>query len=285
VNTFTVAARETLFADGFETGASGWTHGGTKDEWQVAAPAGLFEDPATAYAGAKIAGTDITGLGNALGRYEDNTDSWFESPAVDCSLATGVRLSFARKLAIERSNGNTWDYARVLVNGTTVWESASSANTNDPAWALQNLDISPFADGRKSVKVRWTLRSDGSINYGGWNLDEVRLTGLKPAPPLAAVGPTPGPGALLLHASIPNPAFASTLLRFELPRATRAELSVFDVHGRCVRTLVQRELSAGPHEVMWDGRDGDGHAAASGIYFYRLTAAQNVVSRRLTLLR
>lgn len=285
VHTFTVATRETLLAEGFEGGATGWTHGGTKDEWQVSTPYGLTEDPAAAYTGTKFAGTDISGLGSMLGRYENSSDTWFESPAVDCSLSTGVRLTFARKLAVERSNGGAWDYARVQVNGTTIWESSSSANTLDAAWTLQEFDLSSIADGQKSVKVRWTLHGDGSVNYGGWNIDQVRITGLTSAPAATAVGPNDGRGGLVLHASIPNPAFSRAMLRFELPRAARAELTVYDVRGRRVRTLVQGTLTPGPHEITWDGRDGAGHAQPAGVYFYRLTTPEQSATRRLTLLR
>lgn len=285
VHTFTVATRETLLAEGFEGAATGWTHGGTKDEWQISTPLGLTEDPAAAYVGSQFAGTDITGLGTALGRYENSSDTWFESPAVDCSLSTGVRLTFARKLAVERSNGGAWDYARVQVNGTTIWESSSSANTLDAAWTLQEFDLSSIADGQKSVKVRWTLHGDGSVNYGGWNIDQVRITGLTSAPAALAVGPNGGRGGLVLHASVPNPAFSRALLRFELPRSARAELTVFDVRGRRVRTLVQGTLTPGPHEFTWDGRDGEGHAQPAGVYFYRLTTPEQSATRRLTLLR
>ncbi|MBI5168410.1 MAG: T9SS type A sorting domain-containing protein, partial [Candidatus Eisenbacteria bacterium] len=285
VHTFTVAVRETIFAEGFETGAPGWTHGGTLDDWQVSTPVALVEDPATAYEGAKFAGTDITGLGAVLGRYENNCNTWFESPALNCSLSTGTRLSFVRKLAVERSNGLAWDYARVQVNGTTVWESASGANTLDAAWTPQDLDISSLADGRSSVKIRWTLKSDGSVNYGGWNLDAVRVTGYLPAPPLADVETVPPREGLVLHASVPNPAFARTLLRFELARRTRAELAIYDVHGRHVRTLVSGTVAAGPHEYTWDGRDGEGLAQSAGVYFYRLSTPERSLTRRLTLLR
>ncbi len=60
---FLVGKRDTLFAESFESGAVGWTHGGTQDDWQIATPAGPGEDPAAAYSGTKIAGTDVTGLG------------------------------------------------------------------------------------------------------------------------------------------------------------------------------------------------------------------------------
>jgi flagellar hook assembly protein FlgD len=105
------------------------------------------------------------------------------------------------------------------------------------------------------------------------------------APVTTAVGPSPGAALLTLHAAVPNPASSSTLLRFALARAARAELSVYDVRGRRIRTLVERDLAAGPHEARWDGRDGNGRAQGAGIYFYRLSTAEGAVTRRLTLLR
>lgn len=285
VNRFIVAPRETLFTDGFEAGAAGWTHGGIKDDWQVGTPGGYFEDPATAYAGNSIAGTDLTGVGGVLGRYDVNCNTWFESPAVSCSLWAGVRLSFARKLAVQRSNGNTLDWAQVQVNGTTVWESSSSVNTNDPTWTLQDLDISALADGKRSVKIEWTLHSNGSFQYGGWNIDEVRITGISTTPAATAVAPGVPRAAILLHASIPNPVASGALLKFELARGGPTELAVFDVGGRRVRTLVDGQLGPGLHEAEWDARDSAGRPQLAGIYFYRLTSAGKSVTQRLTLLR
>ncbi|MFN8588989.1 MAG: M20/M25/M40 family metallo-hydrolase [Candidatus Eisenbacteria bacterium] len=285
VNTFVVAPRETLLAEGFESGAPGWAHGGTNDDWQVSTPYGLTEDPAAAYEGTKFAGTDISGLGSVLGRYENSSDTWFESPAVDCSLATGTRLLFARKLAVERSNSLAWDYARVWVNNTKIWESASGTNTLDAAWTPQEFDISAIADGQKSVKIRWTLHSDGSVNYGGWNLDAVRITALKPAPAATGVDDAPGAAAFALHAAVPNPMFASATLRFDLARESRAELALYDLGGRRVRTLASGMLAAGRHAFTWDGRDDEGRALAAGVYFVRLGVGAQHATRRLTLLR
>jgi len=62
-------------------------------------------------------------------------------------------------------------------------------------------------------------------------------------------------------------------------------LAVYDINGRLVRTLVGQPLGAGSHAVVWDGKDAMGRAVASGVYVYRLTAPQGVVTRRMTLLR
>lgn len=83
----------------------------------------------------------------------------------------------------------------------------------------------------------------------------------------------------------PNPFRASTTIEFELSKAAPVTLTVFDVSGRLVRTLVDASLGVGPHGVAWDGRDDAGRAMANGIYQYVLDTPEGRVSRRITLLR
>ncbi len=83
----------------------------------------------------------------------------------------------------------------------------------------------------------------------------------------------------------PNPFNPRTTLRFELPAAAQARLEIFDLAGRRIRTLVSASLSAGPHEVTWDGTDARGCAAPSGNYVARLTAGMEVRSVGMQLLR
>jgi hypothetical protein len=284
VNEFWVGERTTLYSEGFEAGAPGWTHGGTSDDWQVGAPVGLGGDPAAAYAGTMVAGTDLSGLGASPGKYENGCDTWFESPAVNCSTMTGVRLSFARWLGVERSNGGSWDYARVFVNGAKVWESPSDANLIDTAWQPQELDISALADGDPAVRLRFTLHSDGSVNYGGWNLDDVELRGMSTIVTTDVASGAP-PAAAVLYASVPNPGPPGATLRFDLPVRGLVDLSIFDVRGRRVRTLLHGVREAGRHAVAWDGRADAGTPGPPGVYFYRLTTDRASLSRKLILIR
>lgn len=284
VHTFWVGAPEVLYAEGFESGAGGWTHGGTLDEWQFATPQGRTGDPTTAWAGTQVAGIDLTGLGSDLGKYENNSDSWLESPAVNCSDAGSVHLSFARWLNVERSNNLAWDYARVQVNGVTVWENSPSANHVEAVWAPQDLDISALADGQSSVKVRFTLHADGSINFGGWNLDEVKLIGYR-AHETTGAPPRAGRGSVLLHAVTPNPAASASDVAFEMASPGEVWLAIYDIRGRRVRTLLREWRPTGHHSVRWDGRDGVGAPLDPGIYFVRLSSGPDVRSRKLALVR
>jgi dipeptidyl aminopeptidase/acylaminoacyl peptidase len=91
-----------------------------------------------------------------------------------------------------------------------------------------------------------------------------------PSAPAAAASGLPAVHSL--STGTPNPFRASTTVRFALPAPGRADLVVFDVAGRRVRTLVSGELNAGVHAPVWDGRDDAGRRVAAGVYFVRLKA-------------
>ncbi len=83
----------------------------------------------------------------------------------------------------------------------------------------------------------------------------------------------------------PNPFNAETLVRYAVPEAQRVRLTIYDMLGRAVRVLVHEVRPAGVHEVVWDGRDGEGRPLASGIYLYRLVTAESSHTRKMILLR
>ncbi len=93
------------------------------------------------------------------------------------------------------------------------------------------------------------------------------------------------PAAFLLHAAYPNPFNPRTQLRFDLPRAGRVALRIYDVRGRLVRTLVDEVLPAAVHQRSWDGTDTDGRRVASGVYYARLNGPDGVATRKLLLLK
>ena len=90
---------------------------------------------------------------------------------------------------------------------------------------------------------------------------------------------------LHLFQNQPNPFSPETRIAYELPQAGRAELRIYAVNGRLVRTLVEAELEAGPHTVVWDGLDESGRAVSSGVYFYVLATPGVEESRKMLLLR
>jgi hypothetical protein len=110
-----------------------------------------------------------------------------------------------------------------------------------------------------------------------WFLDEIRLgvTGTE-LPPAAAV---------VLHQNFPNPFNPVTTIRFDLPRSTRVKLSVYNVKGELLSTLVDGWIDKGRTEIAWNAEDGRGRRVSSGVYFYRLSAGEIVRTRKMILLR
>ena len=89
--------------------------------------------------------------------------------------------------------------------------------------------------------------------------------------PLAAGGALVLPQGVALGQNYPNPFNPSTLIPYQLAATSQVRLEVFNVLGQRVATLVDGEQGAGAYVARWDGTDAAGGAAASGLYFYRLT--------------
>jgi len=93
------------------------------------------------------------------------------------------------------------------------------------------------------------------------------------------------PSLFALHPASPNPSSGGAWIGFSLGQATRANLSVYDVGGRRVRTLMSGLGAEGSQSLFWDGRDEAGQPVASGVYFYRLQSGDQRLTRKLVLMR
>ncbi|MFH1679980.1 MAG: FlgD immunoglobulin-like domain containing protein [Candidatus Eisenbacteria bacterium] len=83
----------------------------------------------------------------------------------------------------------------------------------------------------------------------------------------------------------PNPFRAATEIRFTLGASAEVDLAVYNVAGRKVRTLLAGRRAVGAHAVAWDGTADSGIPLASGTYFYRMAAGDEVHTRRMHLAR
>ena len=83
----------------------------------------------------------------------------------------------------------------------------------------------------------------------------------------------------------PNPFNPRTTLFYSLPVPGRAELVVYDLAGRRVKTLVSGHVEAGQHAAEWDGRDEQGRRVASGVYLYNFVSGEFKETKRIVLLK
>lgn len=90
---------------------------------------------------------------------------------------------------------------------------------------------------------------------------------------------------LALYQNQPNPFNKSTVIRWSLPFETKAKLLIYDALGRVVKSLIDKEMPAGSHLTIWDGRDDFGRQVSSGVYFYELRAEEKAIKRRLLFIK
>jgi len=107
------------------------------------------------------------------------------------------------------------------------------------------------------------------------------------------IGLTPTPNAqqnnipqsFALHQNYPNPFNPVTEIKYAVPKADKITLTVYDLLGRKVKTLVDDEVEAGVYKVKWDGKNEFGKNVSSGVYFYSLKSESLVKVRKMMLIK
>jgi Right handed beta helix region len=165
------------------------------------------------------------------------------------------------------------------------------------------------------VRLRWVAVTDGlegwhiyrSINEGPWRrmtpttiaakardyLDSDAHVGERYRYQLVAVQGGESvvgqievaPRVALTLENTPNPFNPSTTIRFAIPSATGVRLEIFGVDGSHVRTVLAEKLVGGVYNRAWDGRDDEGKVVSSGVYFCRLAAGKQQLTRKMVLAR
>ncbi len=90
---------------------------------------------------------------------------------------------------------------------------------------------------------------------------------------------------LALDQNHPNPFNPTTTIGFTVPDNSFVSLKIYDVAGRLVSTLVSENRVAGKFAETWNGIDNNGNRAASGLYFYRLTVGNRVLTKKMVMLK
>ncbi len=150
------------------------------------------------------------------------------------------------------------------------------------------MPVSGVAGGGSGIAGTARFTSDESYRQARLRSMDVADENYEPhilvAPPSKR---TEASSDVALYGNAPNPFNPATSIRFGLERATTVSLDIYDILGREVRTMLdQKSLSAGEHEVVWDGLDDLGLPVSSGVYFYRCSLGQAPpIIGRMTLVR
>jgi photosystem II stability/assembly factor-like uncharacterized protein len=157
-----------------------------------------------------------------------------------------------------------------MVAGDRLFYSSDTGNTWSEQLTVTNGRDIVFIDSN----IGWFLADDGIYHTtnGG------RLGTIDPPP-------THLPGRFMLYQNIPNPWNPVTTIRYDLPRTARVQITVFNILGDEIITLVNGRQQAGQKFVTWNGRNGQGGPVGAGVYLYQLRANDYVATRTMVLLR
>jgi hypothetical protein len=93
------------------------------------------------------------------------------------------------------------------------------------------------------------------------------------------------PKVFALHQNYPNPFNPTTTIKFDLPEPAYVTLTIYDVLGHEVHRLASKKYAAGYHEIVWDGMNAAGRMVSSGLYVYKITAGERVVSKKMMFVK
>ena len=88
-----------------------------------------------------------------------------------------------------------------------------------------------------------------------------------------------------LSQNYPNPFNPSTCIEYEIYKPGKVEISIFDLNGRLINTLIQENQPPGRHKVIWDGLDKSGRKVVTGFYIYTINFDNLTLSKKMVLIK
>lgn len=201
------------------------------------------------------------------------------NPITSCMLKVYVKCS-----CFHSSHGVAESFICLHINDEwdTVWSTYNTA-----AWVeVCTTVIGDTIDGIRfyAITRAWTISSLGGAAIGNFFIDDVYI---------GEVGVEEAGGRLQVAGcrlkAYPNPFTRFTVISYQLPVISEVSIRIYDILGREVKNLVDKNLTAGYYTNTWNGTDKEGELVPSGIYFYTLSVegeeSKVVETRKLLLLK
>ena len=184
---------------------------------------------------------------------------------IEVNVVSNGDINFWKRVSCEDDPNNNFDYLSFLIDGIEQerWD-------GEVAWSEDSYPVSAGVH-----TFEWKYSKDGYENSGqdcAW-IDYIIFPPLEPE--VSTDDMSVIPSTIKLYGNYPNPFNPSTTITYRLNKDSKVTLEIYNIKGQKVKTLVDKQQSAGYHTVMWNGKDNSGKAAASGLYFYKMTSEGN----------
>jgi hypothetical protein len=165
-------------------------------------------------------------------------------------------------------NGSGSDYQFTFPNATSF------------DWTQFSVTVQvPAADsGGMETRIHVYSQFVGTVYFDDLTITNMGLTAVKNLNKLL-------PTNFTVFQNYPNPFNPSTIISYSLPSAALVKVIVYDVLGREVKTLLNTNQKAGVQQIVWNGDNNSGHMVSSGIYFYKVSAGEQVQTKKMIMLK
>jgi hypothetical protein len=238
-------------------------------------------------------GTKCFVTGNAASGYianyadVDDGKTTLRSPVFDGTDAISATLTYWRWYTNEfgmNPGEDTWKVE--VTNDGVSWTTLEDTQASNNSWVEHTFELGQYVAFTDHLQVQFV-----ASDYYGDSLVEAAVDDIIfdiVYQPTASVGPVNVEAVRAANGIVsvsPNPFNPSTAITYQVGDASMVRLSIYDVHGRLVRTLVDGTVEAGSHTVLFDGKNAAGASLASSVYFLRLETPAIMQVRQVTLVK
>ena len=211
-------------------------------------------------------------------------DAFPEPPATFVTLTpvneaagVGTEVEFTWEAALDPDPVETIHYRLVYVNTLEDWQDTSTYVVSEP---VEETSISLILEDNSQYYWGVIARdSDGFIVGSNDNTPNTLVVGT------LSIDENLIPKVFALHQNYPNPFNPTTQIRYDLPEDQFVTITIYDVMGRKIRSLVNINQTAGYHTIRWDARNDIGESISAGIYIYMIQATKFNKTRKLVFLK
>jgi hypothetical protein len=155
-----------------------------------------------------------------------------------------------------------------------IYTSAGKTKGNFiPAEVIFNVKGNPNSNIIKS-----TYSINGGVFKPGPDYGQLNINGVEEVENII-------PDKFVVEQNYPNPFNPTTTIRYSLPVDGFVTVKIFDILGKNINTLLNKELKAGSYSTHWNGDNNFGSKVSSGIYFYQVRAGSNVVTKKMVMIK
>ena len=227
-----------------------------------------------------ISGWNVSSVTDAGEMFTDAAS--FNQDLTSWDVTSMINMSY---MFLRASNFNgdisSWNVSNVLgMNG--MFQGASSFNRDISSWNVSNVEgMYAMFDGTDALsdENKCAIHNSWSVQSNEWTYDWSTSCAL------TTYVNSLVPDNFSLHQNYPNPFNPVTTLRYELPEDALVNISIYDMMGGVVKTLINDQQTAGYRSAQWNATNNAGSPVSAGIYLYMIQAGEFRQTKKMVLLK